>query len=406
MHNETVYLDLTKDHDATNRVHLRRGESGLTTIEGVITNGAIPYDLTGTSVLFKALDAQKRYVIAQAKVTDAKGGKVSYVVDSKLTSIEGNVNVAYFEISTGDKNITTPAIPIIVLKNVDLTGVQADEYESEISALLKLVEDMMADAGKATTDANAAAQAANSAASSATTAAASANASSQSASTQADRAKAAADQAEAAYPKANAAADAANAAAAAANPAAQAANKAADAANAAASRTESAVNAANQALTKANDAANRTIEAVEEAWAAAGDAHSAADATRAATKRINETMETFDTVTGVENAYAAVEDPNDFEDAAWTASPQAVPQGMYQVVRRTTHYLKRSDDVTYSIAYEGKDGEDAVVTEANNLYMFQVRDDGHLYLGYEDAYDAPNAKLENGHLYIGFETED
>lgn len=355
IHSEQVILDLRKGHEVTDHIHLRRGEKGLTSIDATVLDGSTPYNLTGCSVLFKALDVNNRYVIGSTKVTNATAGKVSYTVDSKLTSIAGNVALAYFEITNSNNTITTPHIPIIVLDNVDLSGTQADEYESEISQLLKALEDGITsaqtaanDAAEAVRNANSAVQNANSAITNANNAVKNANDAIKNAEAATSAAnKAATD----ATTKANQAAQTAtNTANQAAENATRIANEAAaestrktnEAIENAAQKTNEAVDNANQAAQVADEAAQRATNAavgVEEAIAdtkeATNYANEAAKSANEAANRVDESISNAETATkrandaadrvdeSIQNAYDAAGDATIAAGAAKNATEEA-----------------------------------------------------------------------------------
>jgi hypothetical protein len=50
------------------------------------------------------------------------------------------------------------------------------------------------------------------------------------------------------------------------------------------------------------------------------------------------------------------------------------------------------------VTWEGKAGQNGVVTEIAGSYCFQV-ENGHLYLYYPDDVTAPNFSIENKHLF-------
>lgn len=408
MHSEPVLLDVTKRHEATEKIHLRRGESGLTSIDATITDGAKPYDLTGCSITFQALDAQKRYVIGNAKITAAKDGKVSYVITSHLTSLPGEVHIAYFEIKNATNTITTPGIPIVVLDNVDLSGVQADEYESEISQLLQMLEEGITSSNIATDAATQAADKANEAAQrlenadkAATTAANSANSAAKNANDSALAADQATAKANTAGDRANAAAESAAQASADASKAADDATQAASAANEAAERVDDSIQNAELAADKANKGAERVEEAVENAYSAAGDAVSAASASREATKRLNEAMEDFNAVLGTEIAYSSSFDPINPPDDEWTIAPKEVDQGAFQWVRTITHFYDGTSTTAYSIAHQGIDGRDGIGVEASNLCWFWVDEHGDFWATYTDGQAQPKFRYDqaSGNFY-------
>lgn len=413
MHSEKLVLDVRKPHEATEKIHLRRGEKGMTSIDAEIKDGAMAFDLTGCSVFFKAMDRMDRYVLGSARVTSMKEGKVSYVVGTNLTSLPGEVKLAYFEIVSDGNNITTPAIPIIVLENVDLTGDQADEYESQISELIRLLEDSVSNANIATTHANDAAAEANKAAKRAEDSADANNTAAARAENAASWAESAGNSANEASQRANTAATAAEAITETATQAAWEANEATTRANEAADRVDETIDAANEATQRANEAADRTDESILLATEAAGEASMAAsvasannERTRVALESINEALDSFVTITGSDVAYTYGTSPVVPPEEGWAPVPQPLVLDEDVTVYEWTRVITRMSDgtstVSYSVARQGKDGRDGIAVESSSLYWLWVNDVGDLYATYADRANPPSFDYQSdtGNLYV------
>lgn len=416
----TLYVD---KREPVKPIFLRRGEKGLTTINAVINNIDGAYDLTGCSVRFCGLDAKKHYIISFATITNAKEGKISYTVDNRLTGVAGETLLAYFEITKSGNIITTNTIPIVIHENVEVSDTEAEEYESQISELLDQIDSMMSDVNGLLDDINTATRNANTATSNANDATENANNAASNANTATANANSARDAANEAATNANAARDAANKATSdaisaenervkeweklqsdsesatlSANDAANSANTAASTANSAAERTEAAINGAKEAADYASKSAENVTNATNDALAAAADAVSAASASREATALLNNVANNFETITGSEIAYACGESSVNPPTEGWTAGRQSCPQGMYEWVRTTTHYLKNPDKISYAVAYQGKDGRDGITTEIGGMYWFNV-EDGDLFVYYHDTDNPPEFQIIDGDLY-------
>lgn len=72
---------------------------------------------------------------------------------------------------------------------------------------------------------------------------------------------------------------------------------------------------------------------------------------------VDKVMETFDTVTGSEVAYATGNSATQIPSSGWSPNPIAVAQGKFLWTRTTTHYKKQPDTVSYTPTYQGRDGE-------------------------------------------------
>lgn len=200
----TLELDISKEGTGT-CVKVGQGDDGGTTIKALIYDNGAEFELSGAMAWLVVLLPNKRnYYRGQCSVS---GNAVTITVDeSKLCSVSGYTDEAYFTITKSGKTYSTERFAIEILRSA-LDGRQpAQSWDDAVQDLIDRGE-------TAVKNANAAASSANSAASNATTAASTANA---------------------ATSKANAAASEANTAASNANSAAAAANGAADDATAAA----------------------------------------------------------------------------------------------------------------------------------------------------------------------------
>lgn len=373
-------LDVKKLRGDTRQVEpvrLRRGENGLTNIEGHITADGEPYNLTGMTVKFRAVNRARQFINDTARITNAASGIVTYTVTNTLTSVEGEAFVAYFEFSDGSNIITSDTIPILVLENTDISTEQADEYKNQIDRLLDELEGKIGDVSGAVKNANDAATKANTATTNATNAATKANNAATSANNAATEARNAASEASEAVAGANAAKDAANNAANNANTAAQDANSAASRANSAATRVEDAVtsateaaenanqaasnmeahiNAAKMATDSANEAADAANTATAEANNAASDAANAAVSANTAADTVNNAMKTYKTIVSEVSTWAINDSGTDIP-TFWNESKPTPEKGRWLWERRQTNYNQGSPTIVYVPTYSGRDGE-------------------------------------------------
>lgn len=235
MNTQTLELDLSKDGLGTNLVRVGQGDKGGTTLKALIYDGGAEAALTGfTGYLEVLLPNKANYYRASATIS---GNAATVTVDeSKLCSIPGYTDEAYFAFEKNGVRYSTERFAIEILKCATAGQQPAQSWDDAIDSLINR-------GNAAVSSANSAASAANTAAQSATSAASSANS------------------------------------------AATSANSAATSANAAAERVETAIESANSAATAANDAASAANTAKANADIAAADAHSAAEDARDATKR-------------------------------------------------------------------------------------------------------------------------
>ena len=269
----TLELDISKEGAGT-CIKVGQGDDGGTTIKALIYDNGDEFALSGaTAWLVVLLPNKRNYYRGQCSVS---GNAATITVDeSKLCSVSGYTDEAYFTITKSGKTYSTERFAIEILRSA-LDGQQpAQNWDDAVQDLIDRGE-------TAVKTANSAASAANTAAGKANTAASTANSAATNANNAADAANTAASAANTAKQNADAATTTANNAASAANTAKQNADKATASANAAASAANTAAASANAAAATANGAAE--------------------DATAAAQNALN-----------IANAIAAIEPPSDDE---------------------------------------------------------------------------------------------
>lgn len=269
----TLELDISKEGSGT-CIKVGQGDDGGTTIKALIYDNGAEFSLSGaTAWLVVLLPNKRNYYRGQCSVS---GNAATITVDeSKLCSVSGYTDEAYFTVTKNGATYSTERFAIEILRSA-LDGQQpARNWDDAVQDLIDRGE-------TAVKNANSAASAAN---------------------TAADKANTAANTANSAAKDANNAADAANTAASAANTAKQNADAATTAANNAASAANTAKQNADAATSNAKAAANAANTAASSANAAAATANGAAeDATAAAQNALN-----------IANSIAAIEPPSDSE---------------------------------------------------------------------------------------------
>lgn len=269
----TLELDISKEGAGT-CIKVGQGDDGGTTIKALIYDNGDEFALSGaTAWLVVLLPNKRNYYRGQCSVS---GNAATITVDeSKLCSVSGYTDEAYFTITKSGKTYSTERFAIEILRSA-LDGQQpAQNWDDAVQDLIDRGETAVKNANSAASAANTAAGKGNTAASTANSAAAVANNAAAVANTAASAANTAKQNADAATTTANNAADAANTAK-------QNADKATAGANAAASAANTAAASANAAAATANGAAE--------------------DATAAAQNALN-----------IANAIAAIEPPSDDE---------------------------------------------------------------------------------------------
>lgn len=252
----TLELDISKEGAGT-CVKVGQGDDGGTTIKALIYDNGAEFSLSGaTAWLVVLLPNKRNYYRGQCSVS---GNAATITVDeSKLCSVPGYTDEAYFTITKSGATYSTERFAIEILRSA-LDGQQpAQNWDDAVQDLIDRGE-------TAVKNANSAASAANTAAGKANTAASTANSAATAANNAADAANTAASAANTAKQNADAATTAANNAASAANATKQNADAATSNANAAASAANTAASSANAAAAAANGAAEDATAAAQNA---------------------------------------------------------------------------------------------------------------------------------------------
>ena len=225
MNVQTIELDVSKRGCGNNCIRIAQGEGGGTTIKALIYDNGGELALSGYSAFLVArLPDRIHYYRGSAAVS---GNAITYVCDeSKLASVPGYTDEAYFEIVKGDFLAQTERFALDILRSAKDGQQPAQSWDNAIDDLVKRGETAVKSSEAAVAAANGAVSEANTAAAKADTATGKANAAARDASAATGKANAAAGDASTAAEKADTAAGKANTSAEKADTAAQGANDA------------------------------------------------------------------------------------------------------------------------------------------------------------------------------------
>lgn len=162
----TLELDISKEGAGT-CIKVGQGDDGGTTIKALVYDNGAEFSLSGaTTWLVVLLPNKRNYYRGQCSVSD--NAATITVDESKLCSVSGYTDEAYFTITKSGKTYSTERFAIEILRSA-LDGQQpAQNWDDAVQDLIDRGE-------TAVKNANAAASSANSAASKATTAASTAS---------------------------------------------------------------------------------------------------------------------------------------------------------------------------------------------------------------------------------------
>lgn len=162
MNTRTLELDISKEGAGT-CVKVGQGDNGGTTIKALIYDNGAEFSLSGaTAWLVVLLPNKRNYYRGQCSVS---GNAATITVDeSKLCSVSGYTDEAYFTITKSGNTYSTERFAIEILRSA-LDGQQPSQNWDDA------VQDLINRGNQAVSSANAAAAAANGAAEDATAAA-------------------------------------------------------------------------------------------------------------------------------------------------------------------------------------------------------------------------------------------
>lgn len=227
MNVQTIELDVNKRGCGNNCIRIAQGEGGGTTIKALIYDNGGELSLSGYSAFLVArLPDRIHYYRGSATVS---GNTITYICDeSKLASVPGYTDEAYFEIVKGDFLAQTERFALDILRSAKEGQRPAQSWDNAIDDLIKRGEAAVTASNGAASKANTAAAKADTAADKANTAAGKASTSAEKADTAAGQASTSAENADTAAGKANTSAEKADTAAQGANDAKTEALKAAE----------------------------------------------------------------------------------------------------------------------------------------------------------------------------------
>ena len=174
MNTQTLELDLSKDGLGTNLVRVGQGDKGGTTLKALIYDGGAEAALTGfTGYLEVLLPNKANYYRASATIS---GNAATVTVDeSKLCSIPGYTDEAYFAFEKNGVRYSTERFAIEILKCATAGQQPAQSWDDAIDSLINRGNAAVSSANSAATSANAAAERVETAIESANSAATAAN---------------------------------------------------------------------------------------------------------------------------------------------------------------------------------------------------------------------------------------
>lgn len=133
-----VVLSTTEPYNYIGIIKVRQGNRNSEVMEAVVVENGKPYDLTGCKVFFESVVGGKYPVQLDAKIIDAKNGKIQYTFDEYSMQLphKQTANFAFYKGS--DLIGSTQDFEYFVIRAVSKT-------EGEMGSYWQSIEDLIAD---------------------------------------------------------------------------------------------------------------------------------------------------------------------------------------------------------------------------------------------------------------------
>lgn len=133
-----VVLSTTEPYNYVGMIQVRQGNRNSEVVEATVTQNGTPVDFTGCKSYFEAVVGEKYPIQRNAKIVDAKNGKVQYTFDEYSMQFVGRQTANFIFFKGEDVIATTQDFSYFVIKAVSKT-------EGEMGSYWQTVEDLIAD---------------------------------------------------------------------------------------------------------------------------------------------------------------------------------------------------------------------------------------------------------------------
>ena len=153
MNKQTIELDLSKSSYNNTVLSVAQGDAGGLTIEALIYDNGAEVDLEGHDVWFVAKLPDRRHYYKGACTVE--GNKAVHVVDeSKLCSVKGYTDEAYFEVDHELESCSTERFAVEILGSAIDGSNPAENWDNEIDAIIQRGKAYLVEAEKSEQDRN------------------------------------------------------------------------------------------------------------------------------------------------------------------------------------------------------------------------------------------------------------
>lgn len=142
-------LDITKKNTLTQRVVARVNDKHSYALEVKIYKDSVPVNLTGYTITFEGLNANKKKIIGGSITqTDMKNGAFNYRFPTNSFTVSGKFKEAYFKLEKSGVHDTTQSFEISVLDDIGLNPEEIGDIISLSDEILKEIEKIKQEAVK------------------------------------------------------------------------------------------------------------------------------------------------------------------------------------------------------------------------------------------------------------------
>ncbi len=147
MNKQTIELDLSKCSYNNTVLTVAQGDAGGLTVEALIYDNGAEVDLKDHDVWFVVKLPDRKHYYKGACTVD--GNKVTHVVDeSKLCSVKGYTDEAYFEVDRELESYSTERFAVEILGSAIDGNKPAENWDNEIDAIIERGKAYLIEAGK------------------------------------------------------------------------------------------------------------------------------------------------------------------------------------------------------------------------------------------------------------------
>lgn len=139
-------LDIMKASIKNPLITVRQGEGNFETLRATVTSNGEPLDLQGWTITFMGTTAGKHNIVdGNVTIVEASKGVFEYTPSKAWGMDVGGFRIAYFKFVNGDGSTSSANFQVEVIKAVDLTQEEAQNYISVVDATISEIDKRLND---------------------------------------------------------------------------------------------------------------------------------------------------------------------------------------------------------------------------------------------------------------------